>query len=72
MQFGFDVTQSVTISDSTVVELDPGEGVRVIAVPNCRLYVFDVYKWMLFGGNQKKGPGQAYYVVGFCVTVYEL
>lgn len=69
---GFDVTTTLTITDRTIVELEPGEAVEVIAVPSCNSYQFEVYQWKLFSGTSYVGSGYAHQVVGFCITVYDV
>ena len=67
---GFDVTYSLTVSDSTEVTLQPGESVTIIATPYCDMYSFDIEQWKLFSGTKTVGYGYAYRVIGFCTTVY--
>ena len=69
---GFSVTDTVTVTDTISIELEPGEAVEIIAVPLCQAYSFDVYQWKLFQGTSKVGEGMAYQAIGLCVTVYDI
>ena len=66
---GFDVTYSWTMSDSTQVELAPGESVTVTAFPLYDIYEFDVYRSSFWTGTTKVGSGLAYETTGFCTVV---
>ena len=69
---GFDVVETLTITDRTVVELGPGESVEIVAVPLCSAYQFDIYQWKLLAGTNHVGNGYAYQVIGLCITTYEM
>lgn len=66
---GFDVTKSWTMSDSTNVDLAPGETVTVTAYPLHDIYEFDVFKSSIWTGKTKVGTGTAYNTTGFCTVV---
>lgn len=66
---GFDVTYSWTMSDSTQVDLAPGESVTVTAFPLYDIYEFDVYKSSFWTGTTKVGTGTAYETTGFCTVI---
>lgn len=64
---GFDVTAEWSMSDSTEVELAPGESVTVTAMPLYDVYTYSVYKNSFWTGKQKVGTGEARETIGFCV-----
>ena len=63
------MTYSWTMSDSTQVELAPGESVTVTAFPLYDIYEFDVYRSSFWTGTTKVGSGLAYETTGFCTVV---
>ena len=67
---GFDVTAEWSMSDSTEVDLEPGETVNVKAIPLYDIYSYDVYYSSFWTGNKKIGTGTAVETVGFCTVTY--
>lgn len=67
---GFDVTAEWSMSDSTTVDLEPGETVNVKALPLYDIYSYDVYQSSFWTGNKKIGTGKAMETVGFCTVTY--
>ena len=67
---GFDVTAEWSMSDSTEVELAPGETVTVDAYPLYNVYTYDVYQSSFWGGRTKVGTGVASETVGFCTVTH--
>lgn len=67
---GFDVTASWSMSDSTEVDLEPGESVTVVAMPLYDIYTYDVYRYSFWTGDTKVGTGEAIETVGFCTIAY--
>ena len=67
---GFDVTAEWSMSDSTTVDLEPGETVNVAAMPLYDVYSYDVYQSSFWTGNKKIGTGNAMETVGFCTVTY--
>ena len=57
------------MSDSTEVELAPGESVTVEAHTLYDIYSFDIIDDPLFGEQEIIGSGDAYHAVGFCTVV---
>lgn len=67
---GFNVERSWTMTDSTEVELEPGQRVTVVAFPYWDVYSFDVMQSSIWG-DKKVGYGDAMETFGFCTVVYD-
>lgn len=67
---GFNVERSWTMTDSTQVELEPGQRVTVVAFPYWDVYSFDVMQSSIFR-DKKVGYGNAMETFGFCTVVYD-
>lgn len=59
-----------SMSDSTSVDLEPGEMVNVKAMPLYDIYSYDVYQSSFWTGTPKIGTRNAMETVGFCTVTY--
>lgn len=66
---GFNVSKTWSMSDNTIVSLEPNESVTVYAYPLYNFYQFDVMKNPLWGSAKNVGSGSAYKCKGFCTVI---
>lgn len=65
----FDVTKTWTMTDSTTVELKPGQTVTVYAKPLYAMYSFEVRFQPMFGSSTHVGFGTAGQAIGICTVI---
>ena len=63
---GFDVTSSISLSDSTTAKLKYLQTLTVIEYPAYEVYEYDIMLKKFLGGTEKIGTGLAYRCTGFC------
>ena len=63
---GFDVTSSISLSDSTTAKLKYLQTLTVIEYPAYEVYEYDIMPKKFLGGTEKIGTGLAYRCTEFC------